>query len=152
MKRPWFVACLTIGLDQLAKFAIRSCLHPTQSIPVIPSVLHLTYVQNTGAAFGLFRGHPGVFLLLSVVVAAWIVLELVRRRPHARSTEVGLALILGGAIGNVVDRLRFGYVIDFLDVRVWPVFNLADSAITIGVALLLLGQFGLFRRFRPFRR
>jgi len=128
---------LTVVADQLTKFVIRSCLDPTQSVPVIPSVLHLTYVQNTGAAFGLFRGHPGVFLLLSVIVATWIVLELWRKRPHAWLTEVGLALILGGAIGNVLDRLRFGYVIDFIDVRVWPVFNLADSVITIGVGLLL---------------
>ena len=135
--RPWLVAALTVGCDQLAKLAIRTSLQPTQSVALIPSVLHLTYVQNTGAAFGLFQGYTGAFVLLSIVVAAWIGLELLRTRTRGWPTELALAWILGGAIVNLIDRLRFGYVIDFLDVRIWPVFNIADSAITIGVGLLL---------------
>jgi signal peptidase II len=135
--RPWLVVALTVGCDQLTKLAIRVWLAPIQSLPVIPSILHLTYVQNTGAAFGLFQGHTVTFILLSAAVAAWIVLELMRKRHRRWSIELAMALILGGAIGNLVDRLVFGYVIDFIDVRVWPVFNVADSSITIGVGLLM---------------
>lgn len=135
--RPWLVVALTVGCDQLTKLAIRGWLAPIQSLPVIPSILHLTYVQNTGAAFGLFQGHTVTFILLSAAVAAWIILELVRKRHRRWSIELAMALILGGAIGNLVDRLVFGYVIDFIDVRVWPVFNVADSSITIGVGLLM---------------
>ena len=136
--RPWRVVAVTVGADQLAKWAIRATFRPTQSLPLIPSVLHVTYVQNTGAAFGLFQGHGGAFMLVSVAVSTWVCLELVRKRTQARSSALALALILGGAMGNLIDRLRFGYVIDFLDVRVWPVFNVADSAITIGVGWLLV--------------
>jgi len=139
--RPWFVVAVTVGGDQLAKHVVRASLDPTQSIPVIPSVLHLTYVQNTGAAFGIFQGYTGAFVLVSVGVAAWVFMELLHTRTHPWPSELGLALILSGAIGNLIDRLRFGYVVDFIDLRVWPVFNLADSAITIGVALLLWQAF-----------
>jgi len=135
--RPWLVVALTVGCDQLTKFTIRAWLAPIQSLPVVPSVLHLTYVQNTGAAFGLFQGHTVTFILLSAAVAAWIVLELMRKRHRRWSITLAMALILGGAIGNLIDRLVFGYVIDFIDVRVWPVFNVADSSITIGVGLLM---------------
>ena len=136
--KPWVVAALTIGADQFSKAVVRATLNPTQHLPLVP-FLHLTYVQNTGTAFGLFRGHPGVFIALSVAVGAWIIVEW--RRSHAdapRATRHALALILGGAIGNLIDRVRFGYVVDFIDLRVWPVFNVADSAITIGVGWLLL--------------
>jgi len=144
----WFVVLLTVIVDQITKFAIHACLSPGQSLPVIPSVLHLTYVQNTGAAFGLFRGYVGLLVLVAGGTIAWIVMELLRMRrppphpshgqaPQSRLMEVALALVLGGAAGNVIDRLRLGYVVDFIDVRVWPVFNLADSAITIGVGLLV---------------
>ncbi len=135
--KPWLVVALTVAGDQLTKFLVSSFLRPAQSVPLIPSVVHLTYVQNTGAAFGLFRGYPGAFALLSIGVAGWILLELRRSHVHHRRAPLELALILGGAIGNVIDRLRVGYVIDFLDLRVWPVFNVADSCITIGVGLLL---------------
>ena len=140
------MAAAVVVSDQLTKFAVRSCLEPAHSVPVIPPVLLLTYVQNTGAAFGLFRGYPGVFVLLSVAVMGWILLEFLRKERLTWSTEMGLALILGGALGNVIDRLRYGYVIDFIDVRVWPVFNAADSAITIGVTLLILDQFGFLHK------
>jgi signal peptidase II len=135
------VALLVLCGDQASKWLVRQSLELGRSIPVLPPVLYVTYVQNTGAAFGMFRGHVTLFILLSVAVAAWIVAELRKRRGHGRATLLGLSLILGGAIGNVIDRLRFGYVVDFIDLRVWPVFNIADSAITIGVTLLLWQSF-----------
>ena len=145
---PWLVTSLTVGSDQATKAAIHACLSPTQSLPLIPPVLWLTYVQNTGAAFGLFRGHSIVFVLVSVMIAAWILMELTRRRHRRWPIQLGLSLILGGAVGNLIDRLRVGYVVDFIDVRVWPVFNLADSAITVGVGLLLVTHTGLWPRLR----
>ena len=131
------MAALTLAGDQATKLLVCASLHPADSVPLIPSVLHLTYVQNTGAAFGLWRGYRGVFVLVSVVIAAWVFRELLQRRYRRWPIPLGLALILGGALGNLIDRVRVGAVIDFLDVRVWPVFNVADSAISVGVGLLL---------------
>ncbi len=111
---------------------------PGESLPVIPRVLHLTYVQNTGAAFGLFQGQQVVFIGMSFLVILWIGWEFLRHADAlATATRWGYALVLGGALGNLIDRVQFGYVVDFIDVRIWPVFNLGDSAITIGVALLI---------------
>jgi signal peptidase II len=134
---PWAIAAAVLVVDQLSKAAVVSWLQPSESVPLIHPILHLTLVHNTGMAFGLFRGFPHLFAILAVAVAGWIILEL--RRHHAMPWIMtwALALVLGGAVGNLIDRLRFGYVVDFLDLRVWPVFNVADSAITIGVALLL---------------
>ena len=137
--RPWLLVSVAVGLDQFIKLVIRHTLSPIQSVPLIPSVIHLTYVQNSGAAFGLFPGHTSLFILVSVAVAGWVCVELIRLRTgtQAPRTQAGLILILSGALGNLIDRLWFGYVIDFIDLRVWPVFNVADSCITIGVGLLL---------------
>ena len=137
---------LTLAGDQATKFLVCASLDPADSLPLIPSVLHLTYVQNTGAAFGLWRGYGGVFVLVSVIIAAWVLMELLQRRDRRWPIPLGLSLILGGALGNLIDRVRVGYVIDFLDVRVWPVFNVADSAISVGVGLLLLSQTVFWRR------
>lgn len=137
----WSLALIIIAADQASKWLVRMWLAPGQSLPILRSILHLTYVQNTGAAFGLFRGYATVFVLLSVAVAGWIVTELLAQRDAGRLTVFSLSLVLGGAIGNVIDRVRFGYVVDFIDLRVWPVFNIADSAITVGVTLLLWQSF-----------
>ena len=136
--RPASVAVLTIALDQFTKWAIRSSFQLGQSLPLLPPVLYLSYVQNTGAAFGIFPGRASVLIVVALGVAGWVTLELLRtrHRPH-RLTEWALSLILGGAIGNLIDRLRLGYVIDFIDLRIWPVFNLADTAISIGASLLI---------------
>lgn len=108
---------------------------PGESIPVVPGIFHITYVRNAGAAFGLFQHQTGLFVAVTAVVIALIVLY---GRQAARGQPLlalALGLQLGGAVGNLVDRLRGGTVVDFLDFRVWPVFNLADSAIVIGGAL-----------------
>lgn len=110
---------------------------PGESLPLIPSVFHLTYVQNRGAAFGLFQGQQVLFIVLALLVIAWLVRELAVESSASPVARWGCALVLGGAAGNLLDRLRFGYVVDFIDLRVWPVFNVGDSAITIGVSLLV---------------
>ncbi len=122
--------------DQLTKAWLVSAFEPGQTLPLIPSLLHLTYVQNTGAAFGLFRGAQALFIACSVGVMAWIFWQW-RKNTWDAATFWGAALIFGGSAGNLIDRLRLGFVIDFLDLRIWPVFNVGDSAITIGVVLII---------------
>lgn len=135
------VLLLTLALDQLTKFLALRGLSQIDTVEIIPRVFHLTLVHNTGIAFGFFRQHPSI--LLSLITLSLIFLFLWgRNMPKENKTErFALALILGGAVGNWFDRLRFGAVIDFLDFRVWPVFNLADSAITIGVTLFAWSLF-----------
>jgi signal peptidase II len=127
-------------MDQLSKFLALQYLSPQNPISLIPGVLDLTLIRNPGVAFGLFSGYAPV--LFMVITVSLIFLFLIANRSHgpaARGTSNAdrwaLSLILGGAIGNWIDRLRFEAVIDFIDFRIWPVFNLADTAITVGVCL-----------------
>ncbi len=125
-------------LDQLTKYVVVHWLKDT-TLPLIPSVFHLTYVQNTGVAFGLLSKYyrvPILMLSCAMIVVIMCAKEsfIGQRVSHA----CAWGLILGGAVGNLIDRLRFAYVIDFLDFRVWPVFNIADTCISTGVVLLAL--------------
>jgi len=132
----YFVAFGLVILDQLSKLLILQTFVFGESIPLIPQVLHLTLIQNTGIAFGLFQNNPG--LLTAIITACVILLLIYSIRLHSahKLEQWAFGLILGGAFGNLIDRFRFGWVVDFIDLRVWPVFNLADSGITIGVILL----------------
>ncbi|WP_106005893.1 signal peptidase II [Neomoorella humiferrea] len=139
------LVALVLGLDQLTKYIVRINFQPNESLPVINSFFHLTYVNNPGAAFGLFAYKTPVFVAITVLVVAVILIAYRILPPGSPVMRLALALITGGALGNLIDRLRFGYVVDFLDFRVWPVFNLADVAIVSGVILLcwqLLGPAG----------
>jgi len=131
------VAVLVIVLDQYTKYLVKTQFMPNESRILIPHALWLTYVQNQHGAFGLFGSHPLVLAALACIVLisffAWY-----RQERGGWGTHVAFALILGGAVGNIVDRIRLGYVVDFFDLRWFPVFNVADSCITIGVCLLLL--------------
>ncbi|MBC5824267.1 MAG: signal peptidase II [Candidatus Eremiobacteraeota bacterium] len=131
------MAAMVVLVDQIAKHAVAAHFLPDESRIVVPRILYLTYVQNHHGAFGLFGSHP---LLLAAAASAVLVVFYLwyRKEGVTLLTHAAFALILGGAIGNILDRLRFGYVVDFIDFRVWPVFNVADSAITVGVCLLLL--------------
>lgn len=137
----WLIASLVLVADQLTKALVSMRFAPGESLPLLPPMLSLTHVQNTGAAFGLFKGQQVLFIGLSLIVMGWLAWELRANRSMAPIVQWGSALILGGAAGNVIDRLRHGYVTDFIDLHVWPVFNLGDSAITIGVTLLILHSF-----------
>jgi len=131
---------VTLGLDQLTKALVRSSFVPGESWPFIPGVVHLTYVRNMGAAFGLFPGRQPVFIGVSVVVLIVIAAYWRRSRPKAWPIVVALALITGGAAGNLIDRAWLGgRVTDFLEFAFadFPVFNIADSAIIIGVGILI---------------
>ena len=129
------IALLVIAADQVSKYFILENLSLGESAPVIASVFHLTSVRNTGIAFGLFQQHP-IYLTAIISVCVLVLIFFSRRLCRGSSLEkIAYGLILGGAVGNLVDRARFGWVVDFLDFRIWPVFNIADSGITIGVAL-----------------
>lgn len=128
-------SCVVI-LDRLAKYLVFDRLLEGRTVEVIPGIFHLTLVLNTGAAFGVFKGSAHIFTVSSFFVIALIIFYAWRYKLKDILLLVSLGLILGGAAGNLMDRLTFGYVIDFLDFRVWPVFNIADSAITIGSVIL----------------
>ena len=142
----WTVACLVFFLDQIVKYVISSRLGLNDSVAIVRNVFHITLVHNTGAAFGIFKDQTLFFISISIVSIISIIIFLRKNTKSSVLIDVALALILGGALGNLLDRLRFGYVIDFLDFRIWPVFNIADSAITIGVFLAVLSLFKIKRK------
>jgi signal peptidase II len=147
MRRYHFlIAFFVVVLDRLAKLTIERTISLHESISVIPGFFRLTHVQNRGAAFGLFADSPSEWkiavLVLFSLIALVIVSALLWKNSHSMNTTgVGLALILGGALGNLWDRLVSGHVVDFLLFYIgqyqWPAFNVADSAIVIGAGLLV---------------
>ncbi len=132
------IIILIIGIDQLSKFILNNNLVLHQSNPVIKGFFYLTLVHNRGAAFGILKNQLPLFILTSFLAIILIYLNLKNSAGSKKFSagNLGLGLILAGAVGNLIDRLVLGYVIDFLDFRVWPVFNVADSSITIGAVLL----------------
>jgi len=147
MRKYFFlIAVIVLLLDRIAKWAIASNIALHDSVVVIPGFLRLTHVQNTGAAFGLFaessfQWKVGALVSFSIL-ALVIVSALLWKNSHSLSTTtIGLSLILGGAMGNLWDRMVSGHVVDFLDFYVgsyhWPAFNVADSAIVVGAILLV---------------
>jgi len=144
-----------VVLDQWTKYLVdhRMLLH--QSVPILPGWFELTYVRNRGAVFGFLAGIDSwwrmpFFLTFSAIAVVLLAIFYIRSRPDQGLLRLSLALILAGAVGNVIDRLRFGYVIDFLDVHWhhyhWPAFNIADSAISVGICLMLLEAYMEGRR------
>lgn len=130
---------LVLALDQITKFIIRANFSIGQTLPVIPDILHITYVQNRGAAFSLFRNMPIMTVLLPIcMVIGCLVVGVYLYRKSQRVPALFLALVAAGGIGNLVDRLSLGYVTDMIDFRVFPVFNVADIAVTVGCVLLLI--------------
>lgn len=135
-------------LDQGSKILVVGSMSLYESIAIFP-YFNLTYVHNTGAAFSLLSEAGGwqrwLFAALAIIISIILSIWLARLKKHETLLAVALALVLGGAIGNLIDRLAYGYVIDFLDVYVrnwhWPAFNVADSAISVGVFLILLESF-----------
>ncbi len=137
-------AIVVVALDQITKAIAVAALDDGRSVRAIDGIMHWTLQRNPGAAFGIFRRAPALFTVLAIVIATAIVIAAPRVRD--RLNGVALGLILGGALGNLGDRLFRppgpfrGRVIDFIDFRVWPSFNLADAAVVIGAALLALAS------------
>jgi signal peptidase II len=135
-RRAAIAALFVIAADQITKSAVVAALREGESQPIIGDLLRLTHIKNTGAAFGMLRGLGGVLALAALVGVIAFAAVVVRQPPPL--TSIGAALVAAGAMGNLIDRLfREGGVVDFVDFRYWPAFNVADSAITIGAVLLL---------------
>lgn len=131
----FFLVITTLSLDQLSKFLASKNLLYNSPLAVIKGIFYLTLIHNRGAAFGILKNQLPLFIFTSLLAIILIYFSL-KNKKESKIYRVSLSLILAGALGNLIDRLFFGYVIDFLDFRIWPVFNLADSAITVGVILL----------------
>ena len=131
------VALLVIIFDQLTKYYVVSNFYLGESVPVIENIFHWTYILNPGAAFGMFEGSRWFFVVIAIglLVGIWYMKDEINEGGWMM--QYGAALFGGGAIGNLIDRARSGLVIDFFDFRIWPVFNVADIAICVGVAMIL---------------
>ena len=137
---------IIVALDQWSKWAIKTSFQLYESKPVIQDVFHFTYVTNDGMAFGLsFPGGKHILLVMTILLTGFIVGFLWKEKDGHPLVKYGLALILSGAIGNLIDRLFYGKVVDFLDVMVgnfhWYIFNVADSAVTVGMVLFIIHSF-----------
>ena len=138
-----FWILITVGvvvLDQLTKWLAVEYLIPVGTVPIIKDALHLTYVENPGAAFGMMQNSRWIFLLVSTVAIIAIIIYLIKFAPKNKLALLSLAFILGGGIGNMIDRVALGYVVDFIDFRLinFAVFNVADSFVCVGAALLII--------------
>lgn len=140
------IAAFVIFLDQISKLVVLNTIPLYDSIPVIPGFFHLTHIQNPGGAFGFLAGQSAlvrnIVFLFASVVALCLIFIFYRNTPNThRWLGTGFALIFGGAVGNLIDRVRLGRVVDFLDVFIaeyhWPAFNVADSAVTIGIGIFV---------------
>jgi len=140
--RVLFFSAIIVIADQISKSIIKCSMHLYESIPAIPGFFHLTYVVNKGMAFGIdLPIGIGIFSFLSIIISCFLVFILWRERENILLVRIALALILGGAIGNLIDRILFSEVVDFLDFMIgdyhWYIFNIADSAVTVGIILML---------------
>lgn len=136
--RLFIIVTVVVALDQLSKYLVASRMELGQSIPLVKDFLAITYVQNPGAAFGMFP-YRTIFFIIIALVAMGLIVYYYRILPAGYTLlRLGLALQLGGALGNMIDRVRNAYVVDFIDLKFFPpVFNLADTAIVLGVIIFM---------------
>ena len=134
------VIAAVIGLDQLTKWLTVVNLAEYESFPLWQDVLHFTYVKNTGMAFGMLKDHRWVFMVFSTIAIVALIVYLFRFRPESRWMQISMAMIIGGGIGNMIDRVFLGYVVDFIDVTLinFAVFNVADSFVCVGAGIMIL--------------
>lgn len=131
------IALAVILLDYGSKIYILQTMTEKMSIPVIENIFHITFIFNRGAAFGIFENQRWIFILAAVVLLALFCKFYKKILEQPPIFQLGIALMLGGAIGNLIDRLVYGKVVDFLDFRFWPIFNVADIAICVGAGCIL---------------
>ena len=131
------IAILVVIIDQFTKYYVQSHMALGESIPVIENIFHWTYILNDGAAFGLFAGARWIFIAIAFFVMFCVCYFRKDIAELGSWSTYGTCLFAGGAIGNLIDRARTGVVVDFFDFRIWPVFNVADIAICVGVGMLV---------------
>ena len=140
MVRFWLAAVSVLALDQFTKHIVATQFEPGESRIAIPHVLWWTFVQNHRGAFGLFGSQAWLLVAMAIVVLGVFWFAFREAAANSVLVRVAFGAIVGGAIGNIVDRFHYGFVVDFIDLHWWPVFNVADSCITVGVALLVLSS------------
>ena len=131
------LSALVVMVDQATKLWIQSRMGYGDSIPVIREVFHITYILNAGAAFGILENKTWFFVVVALLLIAGVAYIFPRLPAGKPLLKLGAGLLTGGAVGNLIDRVRIGYVIDFFDFRIWPIFNIADICIVCGVACLV---------------
>ncbi|MEF2824559.1 MAG: signal peptidase II [Peptococcaceae bacterium] len=138
---PYILAVFVLGLDQWSKYLVRASMQMGESIPIIDSIFHLTYIENEGVAFGLFSGHTNIFVLVSILVLIGLLIFVWKESSQSLLLHYGAALVVSGALGNIIDRAMKASVTDMFDFRIWPIFNIADIAVCVGFVLLVLYLF-----------
>jgi len=129
----WITALLVLIIDQGTKYIVKTSMTLYESIPIIPNIFHLTYIENPGAAFGLLANQRVFFIVITTIILVAVIYFYYQLKTGHFLLRIALGMVVGGAIGNLIDRLRMGVVTDFFDFRIWPVFNIADSAIVLGM-------------------
>lgn len=135
---PLFLGLVILVADQLVKLYIQASMKLGQSIPVVDDIFHITYVLNPGAAFGILENQRWFFIAICVAIFIGVAVFYKSLRRESAMFRYGLGLLLGGAVGNLIDRMQTGLVTDFLDFRIWPVFNIADIGICVGAVMIVL--------------
>lgn len=133
------VSLILVIIDQLSKYLTVENMIEGASIPIIPGVFHFTFIYNRGAAFGLLENQQWIFILVAVALIAVVFFFRKDIAAADKYTRYGTALLIGGAIGNLIDRIRINMVVDYFDFIIWPIFNIADIAICVGVSLIIWG-------------
>ena len=134
------IALTAVAVDQLSKAYSASHTQPGDSLTIIPGILHITYVRNPGAAFGIFA-YRTEFFITTAILFLFVVLVLLFYLPTDPKVTIPMSILTGGVLGNMIDRLRTRYVVDFIDFRIWPVLNIADIFIFIGAVFIFIYLF-----------
>lgn len=139
--RLGILTIILVIIDQLSKYYIQSTMMLGESIPVWEDIFHITYILNPGAAFGMMANQTAFFVVLALAIVGAVIYFYPTIRRESRAMKIGIGLLLGGAIGNLIDRVQIGMVIDFFDFRIWPIFNIADIGIVCGAGIILAVSF-----------
>lgn len=141
-KKIFIISLITLLIDISSKLLVVNNLLENQSIRIIKKVLNITYAKNTGVAFSFLDGNK-VFIIIATIIILVVLIKHIKNTYIDKKEQIGYGLIIGGAIGNLLDRIIYGHVIDFIDFRIinYPIFNLADTAIVIGVFIILFKSF-----------
>ena len=135
----FIIIAIVIAADQVTKYLIQSNMNLNESIPLLDGIFHITYIHNYGAAFSSFQNKTAFLITVQCVVILAVLAYLIKKRKTEHpALPWSLALIVSGGAGNLIDRMVHGYVVDFLDFRIWPIFNVSDIAVCVGCGLLIL--------------
>ncbi|KJS81437.1 MAG: hypothetical protein JM58_16715 [Peptococcaceae bacterium BICA1-8] len=129
----WITIVIVLIIDQGTKILVKTTMSLYESIALIPNIFHLTYIENPGAAFGLLANQRVFFIVITTIILLAVIYFYNQLKGQHLLLRIALGMVVGGALGNLVDRVRMGTVTDFFDFRIWPVFNIADSAIVLGM-------------------